>query len=98
MMDADAEDSIAHLSGGLIKFLLFHRPARVPCAGLFFQPINASAQNGLSCVAGAIASAMISATVPSMRWVALRLSGARLPLASVRIVVCDMHIDSTGLS
>ena len=62
------------------------------------QPISVVTSNGFICAAGAIASAMINATVPSMRCVALRLSGARLPLASVRTVVCATQVDSTGLS
>src|SRR6516165_5670468 len=62
------------------------------------QPIRAAASNGLNCVVGAAARPITNATVPSMRCVALRLSGARLPAASVRIVVCATHIDRTGLS
>src|SRR5262249_24649383 len=62
------------------------------------QPIRAAASDGLNCVVGAAARPITNATVPSMRCVALRLSGARLPAASVRIVVCATHIDRTGLS
>src|SRR5262245_13036679 len=61
------------------------------------HPMRAATSIAGVCV-GAIASAINKATMPSIRWVALRLSGARLPPLSVRITVCATFMLRIGLS